>query len=75
MAPFYSNISNTLSVHRYIDSGTGQEVFEYAMNGQILVRISYGQPDGLANDMGLMVYLDAQGTHTRIAFDDFIINK
>jgi hypothetical protein len=75
MAPFFSGKSNTLSVHRYIDSVTGEEIFDYAMNDQTLVRIAYGQPEELAKDMGVMVYLNDKDIHARIVFDDFIINE
>lgn len=73
MAPFYSGQPNTLSVHRYVDPATGGEVFDYALNGQVLVRIGYGQPAGLAKDMGVMVYLNDRDIHARIVFDDFAI--
>ena len=75
MATFNSGGPNILSVHRYIDPGSGEEVFEYAMNGQILVQISYGQPEELAKDMGVMVYLDERDVHTRIVVDDFAIDQ
>jgi hypothetical protein len=54
---------------------TGEEIFDYAMNDQTLVRIAYGQPEELAKDMGVMVYLNDKDIHARIVFDDFIINE
>ena len=75
MAAFNWGSPNTLAVHRYVDSGSGAEIFEYALNGQVLVQISRGQSEGLATDMGVMVYLDARDVHARIVVDDFAIDQ
>ncbi len=42
---------------------------------QVLVQISYGQSEGLATDMGVMVYLDERDVHARIFIDDFAIDQ
>ena len=75
MAGYNASGANRLSMHRYIDAATGAIVNEYALNGAVVARITFGDPGDLINEMGWMIFVDDQDITSKVHFDDFLIEQ
>ena len=75
MAAFNPGKENILSMRRSVETATGAVVNDYALNDQVLARISYAEVEDPTQDLGILIYLNDVDSHARIVIDNLWVDR